>query len=355
VSRHHLRLAVEEGSVEIVRYLCGSSRRHIFQANTHAALVALCAAGQPNRRRNNTEILEYLIGQGVPVDGVLQFSTDPIRIGRCGGLRVWETVQEHFSDNWTTRANPLFSLQPLHYLACRRLTEETMVTFLRLGADVNALTVRGYTPLDMACVGHKIETVRMLHRQGGVATVHGLFEAIEYCNLDIVKYLCEEMDFNTAGVRNESGYTPLHCAAKTRVVALMEYFLNRNPEDINAPTTDSSRSTPLHHAILRGNLKVARLLVERGANPNLQESKQNTAAHFLIYSPCSDLMATLIDAGANLCAINVYGMTPLGYALSTDESIKECPLDLIFLLLSRGGLANGLSGALGIRRDHENE
>ncbi|KAH6995314.1 hypothetical protein EDB80DRAFT_689321 [Ilyonectria destructans] len=120
--------------------------------------------------------------------------------------------------------------------------------------------------------------------------------------------------------------------AKERVETLI-----RHKADVNAQGLDGS--TPLHCAAMSGSLKIARLLVDKGANVAVADFEGRTPLHLTAMNKttclsCAQglqrgmstpLMTYLLDSGSDIDALDEIGWTPLHFAaLSGDtKSIEE--------------------------------
>ncbi len=114
------------------------------------------------------------------------------------------------------------------------------------------------------------------------------------------------------------------------------------------------RFTPLMAAATSGNLSLCKWLIEeKKANVNVQDSDGDTALHHCAIAGLSsgisakDIMAYLIEAGANVNAVNHENKTPLNSALEElaefeqdGEDDEISPQILVDLLVSKGGIAN---------------
>lgn len=71
------------------------------------------------------------------------------------------------------------------------------------------------------------------------------------------------------------GDTPLHSAAGGNAIEALELLLT--PENVDV--TDSEGNTPLHLAVMLDAKDCAKLLLAKGANPNLRNQRQDAAGH----------------------------------------------------------------------------
>ncbi len=82
--------------------------------------------------------------------------------------------------------------------------------------------------------------------------------------------------------------------------------------------------TPLHVAVDRGYLDIVKLLLERGADPNLQSNEGNTPLHLSVISSSADIAYELLKAGADRQVKNSFGKTPVELAreLNDEKMLK---------------------------------
>jgi ankyrin repeat protein len=66
----------------------------------------------------------------------------------------------------------------------------------------------------------------------------------------------------------------------------------------------------LHLASQNGNVKIAKYLISKGANPNHQNQHGQTPAHFAIAYKFFDLSTWLFENGGDDTIENKYGLSP---------------------------------------------
>jgi len=132
--------------------------------------------------------------------------------------------------------------------------------------------------------------------------------------------------------RNTSGGSPLFFARKN--YDLTQHLIAMGA-DVNVRAYGGL--TPLHQTVYSGNLIVARLLIDHGADLNIR-SIQGTALHKLINMerPDEEMAKLLIESGAKLQEFS-FGNTELHLA-----AIKGCA-DLVPLLVKHGADVNAMN------------
>jgi uncharacterized protein len=84
------------------------------------------------------------------------------------------------------------------------------------------------------------------------------------------------------------------------------------PDELNA--RDSDGRTPLMHAILAedADVSIIRLLIDRRADVNVHDAGEKwTALHFAARDQNAPVVRLLLEAGAAVDAVDVFGNTPL--------------------------------------------
>jgi len=106
--------------------------------------------------------------------------------------------------------------------------------------------------------------------------------------------------------------------------------------DVNARATggEIKDATPLHAAAGKGNVSVARLLIQKGADVKARGFYDSvTALHLAARNGHQNVAELLVAKGADVNAKSTFGETPLDWALSKDHQ------DIAELLRKHGGLA----------------
>ena len=114
------------------------------------------------------------------------------------------------------------------------------------------------------------------------------------------------------------GRTPLYeatCAtdetAKNGRIPTVEYLLNRNA---NPNIPDLTNRTPLHWACFYGHTKIVEMLIEHGANVNAVDDEGVCPIHVACLSCQIDIVNALSNAGADLSAFDKHLRSPMHYA-----------------------------------------
>ncbi|WP_395450012.1 ankyrin repeat domain-containing protein [Aminobacter sp. UC22_36] len=106
-----------------------------------------------------------------------------------------------------------------------------------------------------------------------------------------------------AAINEIDGVTALYIACEVGNVELAKLLINRGA-DVNLPV--SWQRTPLYAANKAGHADVVKLLLDNGANPN-QVAKAQTPLHVAAENGCLQCVIYLVDAGADVNALTSNG------------------------------------------------
>ncbi|MGB3694161.1 MAG: ankyrin repeat domain-containing protein [Spirulinaceae cyanobacterium] len=92
--------------------------------------------------------------------------------------------------------------------------------------------------------------------------------------------------------------------------------------------------TALHYAAVKGNYEIVALLIENGADVNARSNESSTPLHWAMQSRNPETITLLIEKGADFEAVDQRGTTPLYWAAA--HGAKEATL----ILLAKGANVN---------------
>jgi ankyrin repeat protein len=149
------------------------------------------------------------------------------------------------------------------------------------------LSYKGNTPLISACWG----------------------PGSRICQVAVANYLIDKGA--NINAKNERGATPLYFSVK-------DFDLTQRLIDMGAGVNLRAYGdfTPLHQTTLSGNLKVAGLLIDHGADPNANGT-EGTVLHYIIRNsqPDEQMIKLLVESGAKLNQVFSFGNTELHLAV----------------------------------------
>ena len=148
-----------------------------------------------------------------------------------------------------------------------------------------------------------------------------------FCGLDVVKFLVTEhsQDVSSRDFCDQS--TPLHLASREVHVKLARVLLEHGAD---ATSQDLVGQTPLHLASMRGDAELARVLLERGADAKTHDSDGQTPLHLASMRGNLELAQVLLERGADATTQDSEGLTPLHLASRRGD------VELVRVLLERG-------------------
>lgn len=124
-----------------------------------------------------------------------------------------------------------------------------------------------------------------------------LFQAIRHNNLDLFQKLIHEPNYNVNETERYFGDTLLHDASYYNQIIIINILLNFG---ININTLNKYNETPLFYS--RNNYEILELLLENGADPNIQNNYGDTLLHIIcLNTNINDykLIEKLLDYDAN--------------------------------------------------------
>ena len=178
------------------------------------------------------------------------------------------------------------SAAPLYYAALCGFHDLVEHLINKHPQDVNADGGYYLRPLVAALAGEHLQTANLLRHNGANLRVRGVFEN-----------------------------APLHAAAISGNSEVVRTLIEYDPADVHA--MDESGSTPLLWASRSRNFKggsVLRLLLEHGADINLQNQIGLSPLHWASINGALEVVYLLLEHGANVEAERKDGKTALQYA-----------------------------------------
>lgn len=141
-------------------------------------------------------------------------------------------------------------------------------------------------------------------------------------------WLHPQNNVNDINLANKEGRTPLHYAALQGNVEIAKILLE-NGADVNVADKDTDPETalafrgnegkaPLHYAVENGHVEVARLLLQKGANVNLKDEDGCTPLYEAVFKGDVIIAKFLLENGADIEAKDNRGRTPLGISRSNE-------------------------------------
>ena len=108
------------------------------------------------------------------------------------------------------------------------------------------------------------------------------------------------------------GYTDFHRYARERNVVKIRKYVKQKSFDLYLHTDDNSTAFAL--SVHDDNLEVVNILLELGPNVNNADHENDTPLHYPVANGNLEMVAKLIEHGADVCARNDYQITPVWIA-----------------------------------------
>ena len=246
-------------------------------------------------------------------------------------------------------ANPASTAIPFSGSPLRRAVLEgnqaEVERLLNLGEDVNAVDDNGKTPLYVAVEQDNPEMAGLLLTWEAHLAVSGRWDLLHVASvtnsIDMAGQLLDRgSDIEAYG---DGYWKPLYGPLERN----FPEFLGRRwkmeagaPHELIVTRSDGSRDVvsvtsawrALHLAVAAGNIKMARLLLDRGADIEARNSLYLAPLQVAVVTGNTELAGLLLDQGADIEAESGYG-TPLVLAIRANKP------DIATMLLDRGANA----------------
>ena len=225
--------------------------------------------------------------------------------------------------------------------AFKGCSKETLQKIIDHGADVNARNVKNQTALILASLKGSEDVINVLLNAEADANIvddNGdtclLAAAFTGCSKETLQKIIDHgADVNAANVMNQSAFM---LAAKKGNLDAVNVLLNSGA-DLNI--ADVEGNTCLHHAVTgECSKKTLQALVDKGANANARNVKNQTA---LIFGSCKgseDAINVLLNAGADANIVGDNGHTCLLAA-----AFKGCSKETLQKIIDHGADVNARS------------
>ena len=219
---------------------------------------------------------------------------------------------------------------------------QTVQALLAEGVDVNTPRADGATALLWATHWGAFDMVDLLLQAGADVNAsddHGvtpLARAAENASVPMVdRLLAAGADSNAA---QTSGLTPLMTAARTGNLPIVRTILDHGA-DVNAVTVET-RSTALMWALAAPHRDIARLLLDRGADPARATTPGFTPLMFAARNGDIEMAEALIAAGVDVNTAGDDGTHVLPFAIVSGRD------EFALFLLEQGADPNGRMGGV---------
>ena len=176
-------------------------------------------------------------------------------------------------------------------------------------ALVDAKSAEGLSPVLIALYYGKPDIAQLILERD---LQPDIFDAAASGDLDIVKKLVGEQP-ELVNAYNVDGFQPLGLAAFFGREQVAEFLLERGAE-VNSASQNSMRVMPLHSAAASQNLKIARSLLEHGADPNASQSDEFRPIHEAAQNGQLEMVQLFLEYGADPALPAANGKNASDYA-----------------------------------------
>jgi uncharacterized protein len=316
-----LMLAVHRPQIENIRLLLDAGAK-VDARDNDAQQTSLMVAV----RENNADAVRALLEHGAEVNAATRVGKTPARRppGAGGGSHGLGIVRSGWPDRGYQEATP-GAMTPLLYAARDGRTEIARM-LISAGAKVNLADANKITPLLMAITNNQAELADLVLQNNAdvnAADFWGrtpLWAAVEM----------RDIEYGRSGEHNVDRERLLQL-----IRSLLDHGANPNARTTEVPPTrrflmgigdlswvDFTGQTPFLRAALSGDLTVMKLLLEKGADPNISTFAGSTALmaasgiNWMGGQTFTEDLATQLEAvklclekGANVNAANSMGLT----------------------------------------------
>lgn len=115
--------------------------------------------------------------------------------------------------------------------------------------------------------------------------------------------------------KNENGFTPLILACYKGNLEVAKFLIEKS-KTIN---TSSEMGTPLMASVVKGNNIITELLLQKGANPDLTDNKGTTALMYAVQFQNIDAVKLLLKYKADIKRKDKEGKTAFEFAVFTNN------------------------------------
>ncbi len=200
------------------------------------------------------------------------------------------------------------------------IQEGDQATVERLVAEdrslVNAQDEQGLSAIMTAAYHQKPEIVALLVKKRAKLN---LFEACAIGKVERVKAILKRKP----KLLNEfapDGFQPLGLASFFGHVEVVRYLLESGAE-VNTPSQNGLKVTPLNSAAAGRHYEIAMLLLERDANPNIRQEGDFVPLHSAAMNGQIEMVKILLQYGADKDLKSLDGKTARDYALENGHKI----------------------------------
>ena len=276
---------------------------------------------------------EILLQHGVDVNSQNNYAETPLYLAASNGQKAAaEILLQHGAD---VNSQDNIASTPLHLAAFHGQNAAAEI-LLQHGADVNARDKYGKTPMHVVLLSdnqindqQRLTMIQLLSDHDAdpnMSDIYGetpLFEAVRNRYIDITRYLISREGCNI-NAKNKRDKTPLHVAIKSAPkhdLTIIQLLIDHGADPSMA---DIDRETPLFTAVRNRHIDISRYLISKeGYNINAKNKWEQTALQVAIDRAWDEYVEALLLGGADLSAMDHYGMRCLDWIKRSRPRLLE--------------------------------
>eukprot|EP00401_Gymnodinium_catenatum_P002559 CAMPEP_0117515090 /NCGR_PEP_ID=MMETSP0784-20121206/30401_1 /TAXON_ID=39447 /ORGANISM="" /LENGTH=916 /DNA_ID=CAMNT_0005310897 /DNA_START=36 /DNA_END=2783 /DNA_ORIENTATION=+ len=260
-----LLLAIDEGYVDVVKYLVEVGVNLKAFSGGDTALHTACAAG-------HLEIVRFLMESGEDKEATTDEGLTPLHLATMEGrVEVMRYLLEARTDLKAAAEGGYTAL----LFAAESGIIEVAQCLIEARADIGVVSTGGDLVMHAAAANGHLDMLKYLIECGadkdawtigGGTVLHAAVGELGDCNLEVVRYLIE---LGVGSRENAYMQTPMHMACSSGSLGIVRLLVERG-DHVNAVTWDGQ--TPLHLACARKNPELVDFLVSAKADLELRRS-----------------------------------------------------------------------------------
>ncbi|KAL8686200.1 MAG: hypothetical protein Q9218_007275 [Villophora microphyllina] len=296
-------------------------------------------------RSGAVEVMKILLSNGASVHILDKFGCNVVHYACLGGSLEALQILRHTLVDWTQKGSRTFCLgrievegegvTPLHLAATQK--ENLALEYLldeSLAIDIDAVTDRSETPLYLAASNFCPENVSSLLSRNANATIlstntgnSGPLHIATHLGYEAVVSRFLEYDCDV-GILDGRGLDCEIIAKEHRhsnIERMLREYKEKQGVHISSAQKQSrmpssrrtfalpdilNSATPLQLAAFYGEIRIATLLMDRGASPDKTDNGYRTPLHFAARENQTAMIEILLDHGANVHAVDRCLVTP---------------------------------------------
>lgn len=172
-------------------------------------------------------------------------------------------------------------------------------------------TEQGISLITLAAYHQKKDLVQFL---ANLKSELSLYEAIIVGQTESVK-LWINQNTDLINAYSADGFSPLGLACFFNQMSIVQWLIDKGAK-VNQASNNTMKVAPIHSAVAIQNVAMVALLLENGANVNIQQTQGVTALHSAAHRGQVPMVKLLLKHGADKTLKMGDGKTPLDFAIA---------------------------------------